>query len=335
MAASAHEKDQEKARRPMTQESAWNHLLTLDALSSEDMSDLFTQTRLLKLARGATNTAQPLAGQTVALLFEKPSLRTRVSFEVGARELGATTLYLGWQEVGLGQREAVKDAARVLGRYVHAIVIRTFSHKLVAELAQWSPVPVINGLTDDHHPCQGLTDVFTIEEQLGSAKGKTLAYVGDGNNCAHSLAQAAAKAGMKIRIATPTGYEPDLGAIAVAQRDAERSGGSLTLLRDPIEAVSGADVIYTDVWTSMGQEREIEKRHTIFTPYQVNATLLAYAPDAIILHPLPAHRGEEITDEALDGSKSRAFDQAENRLHVQKAILRAIFNARKRAALSA
>jgi ornithine carbamoyltransferase len=319
----------------MTQESTWNHLLTLDALSSEDMSDLFTQTRLLKLARSATNTAQPLAGQTVALLFEKPSLRTRVSFEVGARELGASTLYLGWQEVGLGQREAVKDAARVLGRYVHAIVIRTFSHSLVEELAQWSPVPVINGLTDDHHPCQGLTDVFTIEEQLGGAKGKTLAYVGDGNNCAHSLAQAAAKAGMKIRIATPTGYEPDLTAIAVAQRDAERSGGSLTLLRDPIEAVTDADVIYTDVWTSMGQERETEKRHAIFTPYQVNATLLAHAPRAIILHPLPAHRGEEITDEALDGPNSRAFDQAENRLHVQKAILRAVFNARKRAALSA
>ncbi len=321
----------------MTSATQLTHLITLDNLSAEDMETLFTQARLLKLARtSAPNAAQPLAGRTVALLFEKPSLRTRVSFEVAARELGASSLYLSWQEVGLGKREAVKDVARVLGSYVHAIVIRTFSQALVEELAHWSPVPVINGLTDSHHPCQGLTDVFTIEEQLGGAKGKTLAYVGDGNNCAHSLTQAAAKAGMRVRIATPAGYEPDPTALAIAQRDAALSGGSITLLRDPVEAVAGADAIYTDAWASMGQEHEAEARRTIFAPYQVNTALLSYAaPGAIILHPLPAHRGEEITDEAIDGPHSRVFVQAENRLHVQKAILRAAVTARRQAALTA
>lgn len=314
-----------------------NHLLTLDDISSDDMGNLFTQARLLKLARATgASAAQPLAGRTVALLFEKPSLRTRVSFEVAARELGASSLYLSWQEVGLGQREAVKDVARVLSGYVHAIVIRTFAHALVEELARWSSVPVINGLTDSHHPCQGLTDVFTIEEQLGGAAGKTLAYVGDGNNCAHSLTQAAAKAGMRVRIATPAGYEPDVTALASAQRDAALTGGSITLLRDPVEAVSGADVIYTDVWASMGQEHEMEARRAIFAPYQVNSTLLVHAaPGAILLHPLPAHRGDEVTDDALDGLASRVFVQAENRLHIQKAILRASVAARRQAALSA
>lgn len=321
----------------MTAETHLTHLVTLDSVSPNDMENLFTQARLLKLARAtAANTAQPLAGRTVALLFEKPSLRTRVSFEVAARELGASSLYLSWQEVGLAQREAVRDVARVLGSYVHAIVIRTFSHALVEELAAWSPVPVINGLTGEHHPCQGLTDVFTIEEQLGSAAGKTLAYIGDGNNCAHSLAQAAAKAGMRVRIATPPGYEPDPGALAVARREAALSGGSITLLYDPAEAVSGADAIYTDVWASMGQEHEAEARRAIFAPYQVNDALLSgAAPGAIILHPLPAHRGEEITDEALDGPRSRVFVQAENRLHVQKAILRATVASRRPAAAMA
>ena len=299
-------------------------LLTLNEVSAADMLDLFTQARLLKLGRtSGASTAQPLAGRTVALLFEKPSLRTRVSFEVAARELGASTLYLSWQEVGLGKREAVKDVARVLSTYVHAIVMRTFSHSVVEEMAHWASVPVINGLTDEHHPCQGLTDVFTIEEQLGGAKGKTLAYVGDGNNCAHSLAHAAAKAGMHVRIATPQGHEPDPATVASAQRDAALSGGSLTLLHDPAEAVAGADAIYTDVWVSMGQEGEADARRAAFAPYQVNAELVALAaPHAIILHPLPAHRGEEITDEALDGPHARVIVQAENRLHVQKAILR-------------
>ncbi|HZC04905.1 MAG TPA: ornithine carbamoyltransferase [Ktedonobacterales bacterium] len=315
-------------------------LLTLDDVTTAEMLDMFTQARLLKLGRASgAPVAQPLAGRTVALLFEKPSLRTRVSFEVAARELGATSLYLSWQEVGLGKREAVKDVARVLSSYVHAIVMRTFSQTIVEEMAQWASVPVINGLTDTHHPCQGLTDVYTIEEQLGGAQGKTLAYVGDGNNCACSLAQAAAKAGMHVRIATPAGYAPDPATLVSAQRDASRSGGSITVLQDPNEAVDGADAIYTDVWASMGQEAELEARRATFAPYQVNADLVALAaPHAIILHPLPAHRGDEVTDDVLDGSRSRVFDQAENRLHIQKAILRtalATHGAKREPALSA
>lgn len=305
------------------------HLLTLDDVTPSEMRDIFTQARLLKLARAqGTSMAQPLAGRTVALLFEKPSLRTRISFEVAARELGAGSLYLAWQEVGLGEREAVQDVARVLSSYVHAIIVRTFEHALVEELARWSTVPVINGLTDGHHPCQGLTDVFTIEEQLGSVTGKKLAYVGDGNNCAHSLVQAAAMAGMHIAIATPQGYDLDPSALASAQRAAATTGGSITLLRDPAEAVAGADAIYTDVWTSMGREAEASARRAIFAPYQVNAALVALAaPQAILLHPLPAHRGEEISDEAIDGPQSRVLVQAENRLHVQKAILRTSLGA--------
>lgn len=300
------------------------HLLSLDDVTAADMQDMFTQARLLKLGRASgAPPAQPLAGHTIALLFEKPSLRTRVSFEVAARELGASSLYLSWQEVGLGKREAARDVARVLSSYVHAIVMRTFSQALVEEMARWSSVPVINGLTDIHHPCQGLTDVFTIEEQLGGAQGKTLAYIGDGNNCALSLAQAAAKAGMRVRIATPAGYTPNPAALASAQRDAAQTGGDIALVCDPFEAAAGADAIYTDVWASMGQEDEAEARKLIFAGYQVNSALLAVAAQhAIVLHPLPAHRGEEITDDVLDSAHSRVFAQAENRLHVQKAILR-------------
>ncbi len=306
-------------------------LLTLDDISSEEMFDLFTQARLLKLGRAnGAMAAQPLAGRTVALLFEKPSLRTRVSFEVAARELGATSLYLSWQEVGLGKREAVKDVARVLSTYVHAIIMRTYSHEIVAEMAKWASVPVINGLTDEHHPCQGLTDVFTIEEQLNGAQGKTLAYVGDGNNCAHSLVQAAAKAGMHVRLSTPHGYAADAAALASALHDAALSGGSVTVVDDPAQAVAGADAIYTDVWASMGQEDQAELRRAAFADFQVNDALVELAaPQAIILHPLPAHRGEEITDEALDGYHSRVIVQAENRLHVQKAILRTALAAPK------
>lgn len=315
-------------------------LLTLDDISSTEMFDLFTQARLLKLGRAnGALAAQPLAGRTVALLFEKPSLRTRVSFEVAARELGATSLYMSWQEVGLGTREAVKDVARVLSTYVHAIIMRTYSHDVVAEMAKWATVPVINGLTDEHHPCQGLTDVFTIEEQLNGAQGKTLAYVGDGNNCAHSLVQAAAKAGMHVRLSTPHGYAADSVALASALRDAALTGGSITIVDDPAQAVVGADVIYTDVWASMGQEDEAELRRVAFASFQVSEDLVALAaPHAIILHPLPAHRGEEITDDALDGCHSRVIVQAENRLHVQKAILRTALaapKAERRAALSA
>lgn len=313
------------------------HMLTLDGITPHELERLFTSALAMKRARAAGKAAAPLlAGKTVALLFEKPSLRTRVSFEVAVRELGGGSLYLSPQEVGLGAREAVRDVARVLSGYVHAVVIRTFRHQVLEEFARWAAIPVINGLTDAHHPCQGLTDVFTIAELLGAPTGHTLAYVGDGNNVAHSLLQAAVKAGMRVRIATPEGYEPDPAVLAAATDEAGATGASITLLHDPHEAAAGADVLYTDVWASMGQEAEAAARRAIFAPYQVNAALLACAaPHAIVLHPLPAHRGEEITDEVLDGPQSRVFVQAENRLHVQKAILRTLLAADTRMSRSA
>ena len=313
------------------------HLLTLDDVTVPDLEEIIAHARLMKRTRTTSATgALPLAGRTIALLFEKPSLRTRVSFEVAARELGAHCLYLSPQEVGLGKRESVADVARVLSTYVHAVVLRTFSHAVIEEFAAHATIPVINGLSDAHHPCQGLTDIFTIAEQRGPAAGQTLAYVGDGNNVAHSLLQAAVKAGMHVRLATPAGYAPDQTILAAAERHAYQTGGSVTVLADPTAAVAGADVLYTDVWTSMGQEDERGRRQGIFAPYRVDARLLALAaPDAIVMHPLPAHRGEEITDEVLDGPHARVFVQAENRLHVQKAILRRLVLAESLATLTA
>lgn len=313
------------------------HLLTMDALDPTDLDTLLAQARQLKRARQmGTPPSQSLAGKTVALLFEKPSLRTRVSFEVAARELGGGSLYLSPQEVGLGARESIADVARVLSAYVHAVVLRTFHHAVVEEFARHATIPVINGLTDTHHPCQALADVFTIAEHFGSPAGRTLAYVGDGNNVAHSLIQAAAKAGMNIRVATPPGYEPDAAVLDAARRDAVRTDAHLAVMYDPEAAASGADVLYTDVWTSMGQESECTLRRAVFTPYRVDARLLALAaPNAIVLHPLPAHRGEEVTDEVLDGPQSRVFAQAENRLHVQKAILRRLVATEARVSLTA
>jgi ornithine carbamoyltransferase len=312
------------------------HLLTLDDLNAVEMNHLYAQARTLKLGRRAPSGLPPLAGQTIALLFEKPSLRTRVSFEVAALELGAQSLYLSPQEVGLGKREAVADVARVLSSYVHAIVIRTFSHALLEDFAQAATVPVINGLTDAHHPCQGLTDVFTIIEEFTDVAGLTLAYLGDGNNVAHSLLQAAAKAGINVRIATPPGYEPDPAVVNAARQEARPSGSSVMLTNDPAEAAAGAHVLYTDVWASMGQEHEAARRSAIFSGYRVDTRLLALAQqDAIVMHPLPAHRGEEITDEVMDGPQSRVLVQAENRLHVQKAILLTLLGSNVLASLSA
>lgn len=306
-----------------------NHLLSLDSLSPTDLDALLAQARLLKYLRGvAAQGALPFAGKTLALLFEKPSLRTRVSFEVAAGELGGRTLYLSPQEVGLGARETAGDVARVLSAYVHAVVLRTFSHAMLEEFTRHATVPVINGLSDLHHPCQGLTDVFTIAERFGSPVGLTLAYIGDGNNVAHSLLEAAVKAGMRVRLAAPHGYAPHPDVVASARAVAAETGGSVALLTDPWEAVAGAHVVYTDVWTSMGQEAECVERRAVFAPYQVNARLLALADRrAIVMHPLPAHRGEEVTDDVLDGPQSVVFTQAENRLHVQKAILRMLVTA--------
>jgi ornithine carbamoyltransferase len=298
------------------------HLLSLDTLTPTEMEALFTRTRYHKRAREQGNHSRPLAGKTLALLFEKPSLRTRVSFEVAARELSGDSLYLSPQEVGLGTRESIADVARVLSSYVHVVALRTFRHEVAEEFARYATIPVINGLTDQHHPCQGLADMFTITETLGPPAGKRLAYVGDGNNVAHSLIQAAAKGGMRIHVATPREHMPDAAIVEVARREAEISGGCLRVMDDPEEAILGADVVYTDVWTSMGQESERALRRQTFTRYQVNARLLALASqECILLHPLPAHRGEEVANDVLDGPHSRVFVQAENRLHVQKAIL--------------
>ena len=252
------------------------------------------------------------------MIFQKPSLRTRTSFDVGMYQLGGYALYLSPNEIKLGQRESVADVARVLGRYVNLIMARVFSHDHILELATYSPVPVINGLSDYNHPCQGMGDYLTMLEAWGSFEGRTLAYVGDGNNVLTSLLNGAVHAGIRIHVATPGGYEPKAAIVEKARA----RGATISVFPDPVEAVTGVDAIYTDVWTSMGQEAETKKRLAVFPPYQINQELLTYADkEAIVLHCLPAHRGEEITNEVADGPQSRLWDQAENRLHAQKAIM--------------
>lgn len=263
-----------------------------------------------------------LGGKTLALLFEKPSLRTRVSFDVAMQQLGGHALYLSPAEVGLGEREPVADVARVLSRYVDAIAARTFKHETVEELARWADVPVINALSDGEHPCQALADLLTIYEKKDRWRGLVLAFVGDGNNVARSLMLGSAMVGMEFRIASPQGYCVSRALVDKAESLAAASGAAVVCVESPQEAVRGADVVYTDVWASMGQEKEQVERRRAFSGYQVNAELLALAsPDAIVMHDLPAHRGEEIADEVIEGPQSVVFDQAENRLHAQKAVL--------------
>ena len=265
---------------------------------------------------------QYLKGKTLAMLFSKASTRTRTSFEVGFFQLGGHPIYLSDDASQIGRGEPVKDTARVLSRFVDGIMIRTFSHESVIELAKYATIPVINGLTDLLHPCQALTDLFTIQEKMKVLKGRKMVYVGDGNNMAHSLMYAAAKVGMNMVCACPKGYQPDPKVLAEAQEDASQTGCTITVEEDVMKAVKGADVLYTDTWASMGQEEEHDARKKIFAPYQINAELLAAArPEAIVMHCLPAYRGEEITDEVIEGPQSVVFDQAENRLHVQKAIM--------------
>jgi ornithine carbamoyltransferase len=256
------------------------------------------------------------------MIFQKPSLRTRVSFEMAMRHLGGHAIYLSPDEVQLGKRESVADVARVLSRYVDAIMARVFAHKDLEELARYSRVPVINGLSDYSHPCQAVGDIFTIWEKRGTIKGLKLAFVGDGNNVCNSLLFITSKLGMDMAVASPKGYEPRPEVVRKAMEFASRSGSRITITNDPAEAVKDADVIYTDVWTSMGQEAEAEERAKVFPPYQVNSALVAKAkPEVMVMHCLPAHRGQEITDEVADGPNSVIFDQAENRLHAQKGIL--------------
>ncbi|MBI4214057.1 MAG: ornithine carbamoyltransferase [Chloroflexi bacterium] len=291
--------------------------LSIEQLDPEELSALIAEGRALKAAPLSRNTL--LAGQSVALLFQKPSLRTRVSFEVAASQLGAQCLYLSPQEVGLGEREDVADVARVLSRYVNCIVARTFFHQDIEALARHASVPVINGLSDQSHPCQILGDLLTIEEHFGRVRGLTVTFVGDGNNVARSLVEAAPRAGFSLRIACPPGYEPDPRAVAAAIRlDPE----SVSVGHDAVLAATNADVLYTDVWFSMGQEAERDQRAAVFPPYRLNEDLVRRAhPDTIVMHCLPAHRGEEITDEVMESPASVVFDQAENRLHAQKALL--------------
>ena len=266
--------------------------------------------------------SQSLKGKTLAMIFEKPSLRTRVSFDVGIEELGGHPIYLSPAEISLGKRESVHDVAKNLERMVHGIMIRTFSHEIVEEMARCASVPIINGLTDFSHPCQAMADYLTMLEVKGRIAGLKVAYIGDGNNVAHSLMFAGAQLGANVWIATPPHYEPSLDAVSWARLRGTETHGSVTVTHDPEAAVFGADVVYTDVWASMGQESEAQKRAEVFRPYQVNATLFDQAKkDAIFLHCLPAHRGDEVTDEVIDSPQSFVFQQAENRLHAQKAIM--------------
>lgn len=297
-------------------------VVSIHDLTAEEVWQIVRTGELLKLRHKAGEQFAPLVGRTLGMIFTKPSTRTRVSFEVAMTQLGGHALYLSGADLQLRRGETIADTGRVLSRYVDAIMIRTFDHQDVVELARHATVPVINGLTDLLHPCQALSDLLTILEKKGRLAGLKLAYVGDGNNVAHSLMFAAAKVGMDMVAATPAGYEPDPEMVRLARQDAAASGSRLEVTRDPREAVKQADVIYTDVWVSMGQEAEREKRLRDLRPYQVAAELVeAAGGGVIVMHCLPAHRGEEITDEAMDGPHSVVFDQAENRLHVQKAIL--------------
>jgi ornithine carbamoyltransferase len=272
-----------------------------------------------------------LDGQTLAMIFEKSSTRTRVSFEVGMFQLGGHALFLSSRDIQIGRGEPIYDTAKVLSRYVDGIMARTFAHRTIADLAEYSTVPVVNGLTDLSHPCQAMTDYFTAWEKLGELKGRKIAYVGDGNNMAHSLMFGASKVGMDIAVATPGGYKPDPAVVALAQADADAARTKVILTDSIDEAVRGADVVETDVWASMGQEEEAEKRRRDFSGWQVDGRVMSLAkPDAIFMHCLPAHRGEEVAAEVIDSKQSVIYDEAENRLHVQKAILHVLMKDRRR-----
>lgn len=285
--------------------------------------------RLLDLARAVkqrpTHFRHALEGRQIALVFEKPSLRTRVTFEAGAHQLGAGAIYLAPTDIALGRREPASDVARNLARWVDAVVVRTFGHEVLEEMAGVAHIPVINALSDRLHPCQAVADTLTLLEHKGRLAGLRLAWVGDGNNVAHSLLFAAARTGMHFTLAVPPGYEPDAALLERAREEGRKTQAVLKLVHDPREAVRGADAVYTDVWTSMGQEAQAERRRMLFAPYRVDRSLMAGAkPDALFLHCLPAHRGEEVTAEVLDGPASVVLDQAENRLHTAKAILLAL-----------
>jgi len=295
-------------------------LLSLADLTKEEMLGIFEKTTLLK--KKPHSMPSVLKNKVIGLIFQKPSNRTRVSFEVGAMQLGAFSLYLGPGDIRFGERESIKDIARVLSRYLDLVVIRTFNHNNILEFAEYASIPVINGLSDLFHPCQALGDFFTIREELGSLKNKTICFVGDGNNVLHSLLYCAAKTGLNMKIATPKGYEPSKKILQSSVSMAKKTGAKIEMLHDPKKAAKDADIIYTDVWVSMGQEKEKFVRIKAFKGFNVNSKLVSLAKkSALVMHCLPAHRGEEITDEVMEAKNSITFDQAENRLHVQKAVM--------------
>jgi len=290
--------------------------LTLLDFSAEETEALLK--RAAEFKSGKDSSACPLIGKSIGLLFDKASTRTRISFQAGIYQLGAQAIYINANEIQLGRGETIEDTAKVLSRYLHAIVIRTFAHDIIERFAENSAMPVINGLTDLHHPCQTLADLMTIMEKKGRLKGVRLAYIGDGNNVANSLIEASLITGIDLALACPEGYEPDKKIYEKARSE----GANVKLMTSPEDAVKGADVLYTDVWISMGQEEASDTKKKIFKNFQINRPLLSLAkPDAIVMHCLPAHRGEEITDDVIDSSQSVVFDQAENRLHTQKALL--------------
>jgi ornithine carbamoyltransferase len=301
--------------------AAPTHLLGAADFGPLGLARLLDRAESLRTARATQQLPPLLAGRQVALLFEKPSLRTKVTFDVGVTTLGGHAIYLGPGEVGIGQRETATDVGRNLSRWVDGIVLRTFAHATLLELAEAASVPVVNALTDLEHPCQALADLLTLRQHLGTLAGRQLAYVGDGNNVCHSLLLAGALAGLHVSVATPPSCEPDAKIVAQAQRLARTTGSRIGIGHDPALAVAGADAVYTDAWTSMGAEAQADARRAMFAGFQVNDALLTVAPDALVMHCLPAHRGEEISDAALDGPRSVVFDQAENRLYAQQALL--------------
>lgn len=307
-----------------------NHkdLVSIHHYSAQDVSEIFDLAAEMK--KDPDKFRDTLRGKTLAMIFEKSSTRTRVSFEVGMFQLGGQALFLSSRDIQLGRGETIYDTAKVLSRYVDGIMARTFAHKTVTELAEYASVPVINGLTDLLHPCQGLTDYFTAREHFGELKGRKIAYIGDGNNMAHSLMFGASKVGMDISIATPKGYAPDPEVLATAQADADLARTRVVVTNSIEEASKNADVIETDVWASMGQEEEVEKRRADFEGWQVDGKVMSLAKkEAIFMHCLPAHRGEEVAAEVVDSPQSVIFDQAENRLHVQKAVMALLMGSKR------
>jgi len=313
------------ARRSAFQQT---DMISIADLSSGEIHEIFDMARMIKSRPAMFSGA--LAGKQFVLMFEKPSLRTRVTFEVGIRKLGGDALFME-HPAGIDAREKLSDVAHNLERWIDGIVLRTFKHSTVTDMAQYASVPVINGLTDLEHPCQALADYFTLQEHFGDVAALKLAFVGDGNNVAHSLMLAAAALGSRFSLATPAGYEPSKAVVKAAQKMAQRTGAVIEITNDARAAVAGADAVYTDVWASMGQENEAIDRDAIFRPYQVNRELMSVAASkAVFMHCLPAHRGDEVTDDVLDSSRSIVFDEAENRMHVQNAIMVLLYSSSAR-----